>query len=190
MRTWRMRTATVIGSLLVSPLAACTGAPASSTAAHQVVSTVSVTATTSLSPSFDPQAQDAISAYEAAWADAAAVEDGGNYRDPRLQRHIAGQLLLAVSENFYTEETHHIASRGAPILHPHVNAEHLSTKPPTIIIADCIDFRHFIQYYPATGKQYGPVQTGLSAATSTMTLMNGAWMATDDDVQQDGSCSL
>jgi hypothetical protein len=71
-----------------------------------------------------------------------------------------------------------------------VSDEHLNSKPPTITIADCIDFQHFIQYYAATGLQYGAVQTGLSAATTTMTLINGAWMATDDNVKRDGSCSL
>jgi hypothetical protein len=138
----------------------------------------------------DSQAQAALFAYGAAWADGAAVQDSGNYQDSRLQRHMAGQLLLAVSENFYIEEQHGIASRGAPVLHPHVSAEHLNDKPPTVTIADCIDFRHFIQYYAATGLQYGPIQTGLSAATTTMTLINGSWMATDDNVQADRSCSL
>ncbi|MBR7833492.1 hypothetical protein KDL01_09460 [Actinospica durhamensis] len=146
----------------------------------------------SASPSstLGPQAQAALAAYVAAWADAAAVEDGGNYRDSRLERHIAGDLLMTISEDDYVEEAHGVASRGMPILHPRVSAQNLNGDPPTVTVTDCIDFRHFIQYYVATGKQYGAVQTGLSASTSTVTLMNGAWMVTSAATGADGSCSL
>lgn len=137
-----------------------------------------------------PQAQAALTAYEEAWADAAAVEDSGNYRNPRLERHIAGHLLMTVSEDDYVEEAHGVASRGAPILHPHVSAESLDDNPPTVTITDCIDFRHFVQYFSATGKQYGAVQTGLSTNVSTVTLIKGTWIVTSAATGADGSCSL
>lgn len=180
-----------LGVLLIGALTSCSPS-ASPTAAHRASLTNPANAAASASPDSTPDvhAQAALTAYRQAWGDAAAVEDSGNYRDPRLAQHMGGQLLLAVSQDFYIEEAHGIASSGAPILHPRVSTKNLNGNPPTVTIADCIDFRHFIQYVAATGRQYGSVQTGLSADTTTMTLANGSWVATDDDVKPDNSCTL
>lgn len=189
MRTRPRRYMLASSVLLAAGLAGCSSpaSPPETPAAH---STLHAAASPSPSSSLGPQAQAALIAYEQAWADAAAVEDGGNYQDPRLEQHLAGKLLMTASEDDYIEETNGIASRGTPVLHPHVSAQNLDANPPTVIIADCIDFRHFIQYYAATGKQYSPAQSGLSADSTTMTLMNGKWMATDDHMQPDNSCKL
>lgn len=180
----------VAGSALAGALAGCSGSAAAPAAASR--STPHSTVMTSASPSstLAPAAQAALTAYEQAWADSAAVEDSGNYQDPRLERHIAGKLLLLISEDDYVEEAHGVASRGAPILHPKVTAQNLHGNPPTVTISDCVDFRPFVQYYAATGKQYGAVQKGLSTNTSTMTLINGVWMMTSAAIGADGSCTL
>lgn len=170
-RMRRFQGAAVLGVVLIGALAACSASPTSPAAAGKTTSTSSEAASPSAlrSSSLEPQVQAALTAYEEAWADAAAVEDSGNYRDPRLERHIGGDLLTTVSEDDYVEEAHGVASRGAPVLHPHVTAQNLHSNPPTVTITDCIDFRPFVQYYAATGKPYGAVQTGLSTNTSTVT---------------------
>lgn len=190
MRMLRCWGVAVVGSALAGALAGCSGSPTAPAAASRTTPHSTVMTSASPSSTLDPQAQAALTAYEEAWADAAAVEDSGNYRDPRLERHIAGNLLLMVSEGDYVEEAHGVASRGAPILHPRVSALNLHGDPPTVTIVDCIDFSHFAQYYAATGKPYGSAQSGLSTNTSTMTLMKGSWMMTSAVTGADGSCSL
>lgn len=190
MRMRRLQHTAMLGMLLFGAVTACSGAPTSPAAASKTSAASAAAPAPSSGSMPGPPAQAALAAYVAAWADAADVEDGGNYKDPRLERHIAGNLLETIAEDDYVEEAHGVASRGMPILHPHVSAVNLSSHPPTVTITDCIDFRHFIQYYAATGRQYGVVQTGLSANTSTVTLINGSWMVTSAATGADGSCSL
>lgn len=190
MRMRRCWGAAVAGSVLAGALAGCSGSPATPAAASRTAPDSAPSASASPSSTLAPAAQAALTAYRQAWADAAAVEDSGNYRDTRLERHIAGNLLMTVSEYDYIEETQGVASRGAPVLHPRVSAVNLHGSPPTVTIVDCIDFSHFVQYYAATGKPYGAAQSGLSTNTSTMTLMKGSWMMTSAVTGADGSCSL
>ncbi|WP_034267124.1 hypothetical protein [Actinospica robiniae] len=174
---------------VLGAVSACSGPATSMTSSHHV--TPSIPAPTSVSPSgtLDPQAQAALAAYREAWQDLAIVSDEGNYQDPRLSAHLSGQLLLTTSQDLYLEESHGIASKGAPILHPRVVGENLSARPPTVAIADCIDFRQFVQYYKTTGQPFGTAQKGMSADLTTMSTVTGVWSVTTQKMQADGSCT-
>lgn len=142
-----------------------------------------------LSPAEQADAGAALAAYRQAWADMAAVQDEGNYKDPRLEKHLTGNLLLTVSEALYASEQAGIASRGAPVLSPRVAAVHANASPPTVIIDDCIDPRPSVQYYKATGKIYGTAATSDIADTATMTLVNGTWMMSANDEEYGTPCT-
>jgi hypothetical protein len=181
----------VLGALLIGTLTACGGGSGTPTAAHRPMPTASTLASPSASSgdALAPAIQAALTAYDQAWNDLAVVSDEGNYQDPRLAAHLSGQLLLTTSQDLYLEESHGIATRGQPVLHPRIEASELAARPPTVTIADCIDFHQFVKYYKTSGAPYGVSQAGLSADTTTMTLVNGTWMVTDEKMQADGSCA-
>jgi hypothetical protein len=191
-----MQYTAVISVLLAGGLSACSGAGSSSpAAATSPTARATPRAAAAPLPSFSgnpaavADAGAALAAYEAAWADIAAVEDDGNYQDPRLEDHLAGQLLLLTSEDLYVAEQKGITSRGAPILSPHVVAVNAAGNPPTATVDDCIDARHFVQYYAATGKPYGTPATTDLADTATVTLTNGSWMVTANDEEFGTPCT-
>ena len=196
MRARSMQCAVVVSVLLIASLSACGGAgprtPVAATSrpthsAPHVVAAPLPSFSGSLAAESDARA--ALAAYEAAWADIAAVEDDGNYQDPRLEDHLAGHLLLITSEDLYAAEQKGIASRGAPVLSPHVVAVDAAGNPPTVTVDDCIDARHFIQYYAATGQVYGTPATTDLADTATVTLTNGSWMVTANNEEFGTPCT-
>lgn len=190
MPAMKTRAPAALGVLLIGVLTSCSPS-ARPAAAHQAEPTNSTAAVVSASPSSsaDALAQAALAAYNEAWSDLTAVSVEGNYRDARLAAHISGQLLLTTEQELYLEESHGIATRGAAILHPHVDAANLGAHPPTVTISDCVDSRQFVKYYKATGKLYAPSETEVNPATSTMTLIDGTWMLTNENMQDDQSCT-
>ena len=194
MRTQVIQHATA-GVLLSVTLAACSGSAPSPSAtpvkAHPAAPTKSATPSPSFtgSPLEQADAKAALAAYEDEWADVAAVEDDGNYQDPRLEQQLAGNLLLTTSEILYEAEQLGIASRGAPILHAHVTSVDASGRPPTATIDDCIDTHDFVQFWAKTGKPYEAPATGDLADAATVTLMNGSWMVTANNEEFGTPCT-
>lgn len=173
------------GAVLFGSAAGCSSHP-QAPAAH----VASPTATRmSAGSTLDPSAQAALASYQASWN---AVDQAGstaNYRLPALAEYFHGQAYLLVSQNIFLYQKNGMVSRGAVVLHPRIVSEDFAAKPPTVTIADCVDDRHDLVYYSATGKPIDDEPGGFRADSTVMTDLNGAWKATSLNVGAEGTCT-
>lgn len=141
------------------------------------------------SSALDPSATAALDGYRASWRAINDATNVGDYQLPELSDHLAENEYLQVSENLHLYGTKGIVSKGTIVLHPHVNAEHLTAKPPTVTIIDCVDDRNDLLYYKSTGKPIDDKPGGFRRDSTVMSELNGVWMATSDHLGADGTCT-
>jgi hypothetical protein len=132
--------------------------------------------------------EEAVTAYNAMWADMASAARTADYQSPRLERHAAGDALSQLSRGLYANKQHGIVAKGNPVTNPTVTSVTPSTNPTSVAIIDCFDSTHWLNYVAATGELQNDTPGARHATTATVVLKDGSWKVTDLAVAQDGSC--
>lgn len=176
------------GAVLLSGLTSCSASQHQMPAAHAASTRAS--AAPSNSSTLDPSAQAALASYEAGWKATDDASRTGRYQLSALTMFFSGDVLQVITQNLDTYEENGIVSKGAIALHPYVAVEDLRSNPPTVTIADCIDDRHDLLYYAATGKPIDDVPGGFRAETTVMSDLDGMWKATNQAMDGEGTCRL
>lgn len=174
--------------------------PAADSATHSPTTpkaTVSAAPTSPTSAtSTPPPTQPAVSAktaalasYLAMWRDFAAAGHTSNWRSPALAAHATGDALLQMSRGLYADHYNGLITKGYPVDHPAVTRATPAAAPTTILISDCGDSTHWLQYVAKTGKLApGEVGGRRSITAEVKRLADGSWKVDRFAVEGLGSC--
>ena len=190
--------------LILLAVAGCTRAhgptPAADSATHSpTISTVTANPSTTAptSASSTPQTtQPAVSAkaaalasYLAMWRDFASAGHTSNWKSPTLAAHATGDALLQMSRGMYADHYNGLITKGYPVDHPTVTKATPAAAPTTILISDCGDSSHWLQYVAKTGKlAHGEVGGLRSITAEVKRLADGSWKVDRFAVEGLGSC--
>ncbi len=173
---------------------------AAADSATRPVPTQKVTSPSSTAPasasSAPPAPQPAVSAqtaalasYLAMWRDFATAGHTSNWKSPALAAHATGDALLQMSRGLYADHYNGLITKGYPVDHPTVTKATPATAPTTILISDCGDSSHWLQYVAKTGKLADDIPGGRQAITAEAKKQpNGSWKIDRFAVQGVGTC--
>ncbi len=165
---------------LVTP--AVTSSP-SSTAPTSAISTPSATQSAGSAKTA------AVASYLAMWRDFAVAGHTSNWQSPALATHASGDALLEMSRGLYADHYNGLITKGYPVDHPTVTKATPEAAPTTILISDCGDSTHWLQYVAKTGKLApGEVGGRRSVTAEVKRLTDGSWKVDRFAVEGLGSC--
>lgn len=123
------------------------------------------------------------------WQDMAQAGTTADWRSPQLAAHATGDALSAMSRVLYADHLNGLVSKGAPKNHPKVTSATPVAQPTTVMIQDCGDSRHWLQYRKDTGKLADATPGGRRAiAAEVKKQADGTWKVTRFAVEGLGSC--
>lgn len=123
------------------------------------------------------------------WQDMAQAGTTSDWRSPRLAAHATGDALSAMSRVLYADHLNGLVSKGAPKNYPKVTSATPLARPTTVMIQDCGDSTHWLQYRKDTGKLADPTPGGRRAiAAEVKQQADGTWKVTRFAVEGLGSC--
>lgn len=142
-------------------------------------------------PTPDSQArQAALAAYTSMWADATAAARTANWKDSALAHHATDNALGELVQILYREQSQHLVSRGAPVLHAQVVQVAPTAAPTAVMIEDCADTSSWLEVDPKTGTPpAGAEPDGRRLIRARVALAEMVWRVTDLAVNKVGSCS-
>lgn len=185
--------AALAGSVAVTVvLSGCSGQP-SGRAGVRPVRTPTGASTVPVPPSVSTDAGSARSlataAYLGMWQDMAKAATTADWEDPALAHHATGAALSVISRGLYADHLNGLVARGKPKDHPVVTSADPPTDPTTVMISDCGDSTHWLQYRKDTGKLADNVPGGRQAITAEVKKQgDGTWKVTRFAVEGVGSC--
>lgn len=154
-------------------------------------STVSTPATSTQSatqPAADAKTA-AVASYLAMWRDFAVAGHTSDWKSPRLAAHATGDALLQMSRGLYADHYNGLITKGYPVDHPTVSKATPADAPTTVLISDCGDSSHWLQYVAKTGKLAPGEMGGRRSITAEVKqLANGTWKVDRFAVEGLGSC--
>ncbi len=131
----------------------------------------------------------AVAAYLAMWRDFATAGHTSDWKSPALAAHSTGDALLQMSRGLYADHYNGLITKGYPVDHPTVTKATPATAPTTILISDCGDSSHWLQYVAKTGKLApGEVGGRRSITAEVKRLADGTWKVDRFAVEGLGSC--
>jgi hypothetical protein len=158
-----------------------TGRQSSTSARNQYSPTSTTTARSAIE-------NDAIDAYNAMWADMASAARTADYQSPRLSRHATGDALSQLSRGLYANKQHGIVAKGDPVTNPTVTSVTPSTDPTSVVISDCFDDSHWLNYVASTNELQNDTPGGRHATTATVSSSDGTWKVAELAVGAVGTC--
>ncbi len=131
----------------------------------------------------------AVASYLAMWRDFATAGHTSDWKSPALAAHATGDALLQMSRGLYADHYNGLITKGYPVDHPTVTKATPATAPTTILISDCGDSGHWLQYVAKTGKLApGEVGGRRSITAEVKRLADGTWQVDRFAVEGLGSC--
>jgi len=179
--------AVVTGTLL----AAC-GCSAG-TPAGKPARTASATAG-SLTPSASPAgpaqsaARLALAAYTGMWQEMQAAGVTADWKDPRLASYASGQALGTLVTGLRNARDKGIVVKGTIVTHPRAGSVTPAASPDRVMVTDCLDDAHWLNYGAATGKLQNNVPGGHRLVEAVVTKSAGQWAVSRLAVHAEGTC--
>ena len=176
----------------MAAVAACSSGTASSpspgTTQPGAQATSTAAPTTAQAPS-DAAKQAALAAYRGMWADYATAATTSDWQSPKLGQHATGTALSTISRGLYADHYNGLVSRGAPVLRPIVSSVDPPNNPTKVMITDCGDSTHWLQYRADNGQLADNKPGGHRLINATVQKQtDGSWKVTDFGVHDLGSC--
>lgn len=188
----RRTTAVLAVGVAMMLVAACSSATASSPSAsttRPVARITSATPSGTATSPVDAAKQAALAAYQGMWADYAAAGTTSNWQSPELSQYATGLALSMISRGLYADHYNGLVSRGAPVLHPSVSSVAPPNDPTTVMITDCGDSTHWLQYRADSGQLADNTPGGHRLINATVRKQaDGSWKVSDFGVHNLGSC--
>jgi hypothetical protein len=166
-------------------LAGAAGCGAASTPVHGH-SAPQVSATSAASPSELPSspAQSAVAAYRGMWAEMQRAGVTADWQDPRLGTYASGAALRTLMSGLYKDHQQGIVIRGTIRMDPQV----VSASTTRVLLTDCLDASHWLNYIAATGKLQNSIPGGRHLTEAVVTEASGRWTVSQLAVRQVGTC--
>jgi hypothetical protein len=123
------------------------------------------------------------------WRDMAQAATTSDWKSPLLAQHATGDALSAISRGMYADHLNGLVSKGAPKDYPKVTSAVPASDPTTVMISDCGDSSHWLQYHKDSGKLADDTGGGRRAITAEAKKQaDGSWKVTRFAVEGLGSC--
>jgi hypothetical protein len=137
-------------------------------------------------------AQQALTAYRAAFADWTAVESVANkadYQNPQLANHLTGAALSSVTSAVYINtNVKGGVTHGQPVLlDPTVGAMTPAGDPTQVVVTDCVSTQNWL-LFTTDGRLYNDVPGGRDKTQAVVTYAAGTWKVSQLVIQTNGSC--
>ncbi|WP_245960236.1 hypothetical protein [Prauserella flavalba] len=137
----------------------------------------------------DAAKQAALAAYQGMWADYAAAATTSDWQSPKLSQYATGLALSTISRGLYADHYNGLVSRGSPVLHPSVSSVDPPNDPTKVMITDCGDSSHWLQYRADNGQLADNTPGGRRLINATVQKQaDGSWKVSDFGVHDLGSC--
>jgi hypothetical protein len=175
--------AAVIGPLLLICGCAAGRAPGSVTGAPGP-------ARSSASPAGPAQAAArlALAAYTGMWRQMQAAGVTADWKDPRLAAYASSQALSTLVTGLHDAHDHGIVIKGTIVTHPRVVSVTPAASPDRVLVSDCLDDTHWLNYVAATGKLQNNVPGGHHLTQAAVTRRAGRWTVSQLIIQGPGTC--
>jgi hypothetical protein len=173
--------AVVTGALL----AACGCSAGTSGAPHQADSP-----TASASPASPAQAaaRAALAAYTGMWQQMQAAGVTADWKDARLAAYASGQALRTLVTGLRNARDQGIVIKGTIVTHPRVVSVSPAASPDRVLVSDCVDDTHWVNYVAATGRLQNNVPGGHHLTQAVVTGRAGRWTVSQLAVEGPGTC--
>ena len=179
--------AAVTGTLL----AACgSGAGTATGTPGQTAPATASPVTASASPLSPAQAAArlALAAYTGMWKEMQAAAVTADWTDPRLATYASGEALQILVRGLRSDHTQGLVVKGTLVMHPKVISQKPSGNPDQVVIRDCSDDSHWLNYVAATGKLQNNVPGGHRLVEALVTTAAGQWTVSRLVVHAEGTC--
>jgi hypothetical protein len=180
------RRAGLLAAVAGTLLAACGSGTGTATPGQTGPSTASPV-TTSASPASAAQAA-ALAAYTGMWKEMQAAAVTADWTDPRLASYASGEALQILVRGLRSDHTQGLVVKGTLVIHPKVISQKPPGNPGQVVIRDCSDDSHWLNYVAATGKLQNNVPGGHRLVEALVTTAAGQWTVSRLVVHAEGTC--
>jgi hypothetical protein len=133
-------------------------------------------------------ARSALAAYNGMWKEMQAAGVTANWQDPGLAKYASGKALNTLVTGLHNAHNAGLVIKGTLVTHPQVISEQPASDPDQVVIRDCIDDSHWLNYYAATGKLQNNVPGGHRLTEAVVTNVAGEWTVSQLAVHAEGTC--
>ncbi|WP_432003380.1 hypothetical protein [Streptomyces sioyaensis] len=126
---------------------------------------------------------EALATYRAMWRDLAEASATSDVTSSVLDDHAAGGALELMKYGLRKAKKEKVVSKGAPRVNPKV----IRATSREVVLQDCVDERHWLQY-KLNGELKNNVPGGHFRADATVRHGEGGWKVADLYIHETGSC--
>jgi hypothetical protein len=185
------RRAGLLAAVTGTLLAACGSGTGTATGTpRQTAPATASPATASASPATPAQAASrlALAAYTGMWKEMQAAAVTADWQDPRLASYASGEALQILVTGLRSDHRQGLVVKGTLVMHPQVISRKPSGDPDQVVIRDCSDDSHWLNYVAATGRLQNNVPGGHRLVEALVTRASGQWTVSRLVVRADGTC--
>ena len=133
-------------------------------------------------------ARSALAAYDGMWKEMQAAGLTANWKDPKLALYASGSALATLVNGLHNDHDAGLVIKGTLVIHPQVISEQPAANPDQVVIRDCTDDSHWLNYVAATGKLQNNVPGGHRLTEAIVTQADGQWTVSQLAVHAEGTC--
>ena len=133
-------------------------------------------------------ARAALAAYTGMWQQMQAAGVTADWKDPRLAAYASGQALRTLVTGLHNARDQGIVIKGTIVTHPRVVSVTPAASPDRVLVSDCLDDTHWLNYVAATGRLQNNVPGGHHLTQAAVTGRAGRWTVSQLAVQGPGTC--
>jgi hypothetical protein len=130
----------------------------------------------------------ALAAYTGMWKEMQAAAVTADWTAPRLASYASGEALQILVSGLRSDHRQGLVVKGTLVMHPKVISQKPSGNPDQVVIRDCSDDSHWLNYVAATGKLQNNVPGGHRLAEALVTRAAGRWTVSRLVVHAEGTC--
>ena len=133
-------------------------------------------------------AQAALAAYDGMWKEMQVAGATANWLDPGLAKYASGTALNTLVTGLHNDHNAGLVIKGTLVIHPQVISEQPASDPDQVVVRDCIDDSHWLNYVATTGKLQNNIPGGHRLTEAIVTQAGGQWTVTQLAVHAEGTC--
>jgi hypothetical protein len=133
-------------------------------------------------------ARAALAAYTGMWQQMQAAGATADWKDPRLAAYASGQALRTLVTGLRNARDQGIVIKGTIVTHPRAVSVTPAASPDRVLVSDCLDDTHWLNYVAATGTLQNNVPGGHHLTQAAVTGRAGRWTVSRLAVQGPGTC--
>jgi hypothetical protein len=172
----------------VALLAACGSGPGPRTPGRTASASGRVTASASPASPAQAAARLALAAYTRMWKEMQAAGVTADWKDPRLASYASGEALRTLVTGLHDASDKGIVIKGTIVTHARVVSVTPAASPDRVMVSDCLDDIHWLNYVAATGQLQNNVPGGHRLVQAVVTNAAGQWTVAQLAVHAEGTC--